>query len=290
MHRPGIRSGLAEWAKMARKLAQPAAEHLPLIAELARRAPLPLAVLSPRSRVLFVNDAFAALTGREPSHLSGRLASTLFSRALLAALKQESGVPQIWNARDGVACHVVRIPLESGYGIAVIGPATELPAETTVLKIFALLDELESGSNPQALRAIRSLLQPAAQATNRTPLAELVKTLLAERAQRMSGLCINVNMQLGPSPRLANPGAHSVLGAILDHATLELSLRPEPRLLRIGSAIETEGVLLLRLIHNGVQQLAPRLEEEARRHGLRLRAMSPGPGLGVTYVVVFPAE
>lgn len=274
---------------MARKLAQPAAEHLPLIAELARRAPLPLAVLSPRSRVLFVNDAFAALTGREPSHLSGRLASTLFPRPLLTALKQNPGVPQRWNARDGVACHVVRVLLQSGYGIAVIGPATALPAESTVLKILALLDELELGTNPNAVRAIRSLLQPP-QATNRTPLGQILESLLAERATRMSGLAIKLTMQLGPAPQVATESANSVLGAIIDHAILELSLRLEPRMLRIGSAFETEGALLLRLIHNGVQQQTARLEEEARRHGLRLRAMSPGPGLGVTYVVAFPAS
>lgn len=275
---------------MAKRQSQPSPEHLPLVAELARKSPAPMILLSPRSRVLFLNDAFARLTSRDASHFRGKLVSTVVPGALLSALKKQPAIPQRWKVKPDLVCQLVRIPMQSGYGLAVIGAVASPPTESTILKIHELILGLEDdGADPKTLRAIRALLAPEGEAATRTPLEALLDALLSERKQRIAGLGINVSIQLGATPPIESRGAPGLLGAVLDHATLELSLRPEPRLLRIGSALETDGVLLVRVTHNGVQQ-ASRLEDEARRHGLRLRAMSPGPGLGVTYAIAFPSS
>ncbi len=263
-----------------------------IAAELAMAAPMPLTVVSSRGRVVYVNEAFASHFMPSRNQLVGQAAADLLSKTVLEALRRAPASPQRWVPPSGRVQMLESFRLRNGFGIASHWPDEPIQTDDAQ-RVRAALNSLRATTTQDSslVAAIDEIIRklPVAEtegAALKVPAMRAINDATAARAADVAEDGVQITTTFD---ECSLPGFHGprLVADLLDHCLAELALRPHPRVLRVHVVAEPGGVAV-RFTHNGVHRRSHRIARDAGLYQVRFQVASAGPGLGVTYVLLFP--
>jgi hypothetical protein len=280
---------------MARKRKSSDNKDLPsLIVEFARFAPVPMIVLDKADKELFANSAFAMMLDTEPEMLLGT--TSPISESLLRALSEQPSVSVSWTPPNGNSRLCAGIRLENALGVVLLGESAPVAPDVideAVERLLAVESALKDDQDAMlAVREIIGLLtiKDAPFATEVGELSDIVRHVLGHRKRELATRDIKVEVPdaWDQSCNVQSEVAQGAINEVMDHVIAELAQRTEPKALRLGLSESPEGIINLRVTHNGTHTDVTHLNRSTSRYGVRVGVIVSGSGLGVTYEISIP--